>query len=163
MKKLHHILILFIIAFNAFCAYSAGGYVSVKCGWQVDPRDKVVREALVNNNFNAVVDVFFHKGSSAVTADQMANVERIAAYLNKNPNTEVHIKGYTSHDGKSSANYQLAARRAEAVARLLTGRYRISPTRVKASGAGIGEFFEQDAWNRVCVCTFTESIRPAGS
>ncbi len=125
-------------------------------------KPEIIKEATVDNHFNTIIDVFFHKGSSTVTADQMPNVERIAIYLKNNPNTRVLIKGYASRDGRSDANYQLAARRAEAVAALLTGRYRISPDRVTASGAGIGELFEEDSWNRVCVCTLTDKTQPPG-
>lgn len=118
-------------------------------------RPQITHEAVVDNRLNTVIDVFFHQGSSTVTADQMPNVERIAVYLKNHPDTYVLIKGYASREGKSDANYQLAARRAQAVASLLTGRFRISPDRVKASGAGIGDFFDEDSWNRVCVCTLT--------
>ncbi|MDE6317012.1 MAG: OmpA family protein [Muribaculaceae bacterium] len=154
---MRRISVLFALAV-ALHAAAVCDYAAVRCSWPSDVGrgDRVVREALVNNNFNAVVDVFFHKGSSSVTSDQMANVERIASYMIKNPGANVQIKGYASRDGAPSVNYQLAARRAEAVARLLTGRFRISPGRISASGAGIGEFFENDSWNRVCVCTFTD-------
>lgn len=113
----------------------------------------VVREVAVNNRLNTVLDVFFHLGSAAITGDQMTNVERIAAYLNSHPGSHVVIKGYASRDGNADYNRRLAERRALAVKTALEKRYGISPDRISAHGAGIGELFDVESWNRVSVCT----------
>ena len=80
-------------------------------------------------------------------------MERIAAYLNNHPGSRVVIKGYASRDGDAAANLRLAQRRADAVRSSLIERYKISPDRISAQGAGIGDMFEEDSWNRVSVCT----------
>lgn len=113
----------------------------------------VVREVAVNNRLNTVLDVFFHLGSATISNDQMPNVERIAAYLNSHPGSHVVIKGYASRDGNAKFNSQLAERRAQAVKTVLEKRYGIAASRISAHGAGIGELFEVDSWNRVSVCT----------
>lgn len=116
-------------------------------------KPEVIREVAVDNRLNTVVDVFFLIGSATVTRDQMPNVERIAAYLNNHPGSRVVIKGYASRDGDAAANLRLAQRRADAVRSSLIERYKISPDRISAQGAGIGDMFEEDSWNRVSVCT----------
>lgn len=112
-----------------------------------------VREVAVNNRNNTVYDVFFHKGSTEVSADQLANVARVANRLNQNPCSIVVIEGYASNDGNQQANERLARSRADAVAAILTGRYRIAPSRVVALGKGVGHKFDENSWNRVAVCT----------
>lgn len=116
-------------------------------------KPEIVKEVTVDNRLNTILDVFFMLGSSTVTADQMPNVERIAAYLKNHPEATVVIKGYASRDGNRAFNERLATLRAEAVKTLLIKRYHIGPSRIEASGAGIGDLFEEDSWNRVSVCT----------
>lgn len=119
----------------------------------LDARPRVIREEAVDNGGGTVYDIFFHSGSDRVTADQMPNVERIAAHLNRNPATRVVIEGYASSDGAPDNNRQLAERRAREVARLLVERWQIEPRRITARGEGIGHLFAEESWNRVCVCT----------
>ncbi len=116
-------------------------------------KPEVVREVAVNNRMNTVLDVFFHMGSAHITADQLPNVERIAAYLNSHPGSRVDIKGYASRDGNPESNRRLAEKRAVAVKNALIHKYKIAPSRIAARGAGIGDMFEVDSWNRVSVCT----------
>lgn len=113
----------------------------------------VVKEVVVNNHFNTIYDIFFHMGSATVTTDQMPNVARIASYLQNHPHSRVVIKGYASRDGDRESNLLLSTRRAEAVRTALIKRYHVDPSRITAQGAGIGELFEEDSWNRVSVCT----------
>jgi len=118
-----------------------------------EQKPEIIKEAVVDNRLNTVLDVFFLLGSSKVMPDQMPNVERIATYLKNHPGSRVVIKGYASRDGNAEANMRLASRRAEAVRAELINRYGVKPSRISASGAGIGELFEEESWNRVSVCT----------
>jgi len=114
---------------------------------------EVVKEVSVNNRFNTERDIFFLLGSATITDDQMPNVELVASYLKNHPGSRVVIKGYASRDGKHEANLRLAQKRAESVKTALVTRYHIPAERIQAIGAGIGELFDEDAWNRVSVCT----------
>lgn len=116
-------------------------------------KPEIIKEVAVNNRLNTELDVFFLLGSSKVMPDQMPNVERIATYLKNHPGSRVVIKGYASRDGNADANMRLASRRAEAVKAELINRYGVKPSRISASGAGIGDLFEEESWNRVSVCT----------
>ena len=118
------------------------------------PEVEVVKE--VDNRLNTVLDVFFNIGSSVITAAQMPNVERIADYLKSHPNYIVIVKGYASKDGNLDNNIKLAQKRAEAVRTALINKYGIKADRIKAEGAGIGEMFEVESWNRVSVCTLEQ-------
>lgn len=120
---------------------------------EANAQSKVVKEAAVDNHLNTELVVFFMKGSSYITPDQMPNVDRIASYLKSHPAATVDIKGYASSDGNDAFNRSLASRRAEAVRDALVGRFGVRPARITASGEGVAHLFDEESWNRVCVCT----------
>lgn len=119
-------------------------------------KPEVIKEVSIDNRLNTVLDVFFNIGSAQITEAQMPNVERIADYLKSHPNYIVVIKGYASKDGNLDLNIKLAQKRAEAVRSALINKYGIKASRIKAEGAGIGEMFEVESWNRVSVCTLEQ-------
>ncbi len=100
--------------------------------------------------------VTFRQGRSSVDASQLPNVERVASYMNKHPETKVIIKGYASPEGSVELNARLAAARAEAVKTILTKKYRIAANRITAEGQGVGDMFTEPDWNRVSICTIEE-------
>lgn len=64
--------------------------------------------------------VTFRQGSSKVDASQLPNVERIASYMNRHPESKVVIKGYASPEGSMEVNERIARARAESVKDILT-------------------------------------------
>lgn len=110
----------------------------------------------IENTLNTVRYVFFRIGSSAITADQMPNVEQIAAYLNNHPEATVTIKGYASQDGPEEVNIRLANARAQSVRDALVNRYHIAASRITAEGQGIGHMFSEESWNRVSICIIND-------
>lgn len=107
-------------------------------------------------NLNSVRFVFFRNASSAITADQMPNVEMIAAYMKNHKDAKVEVKGYASPTGSEEFNIKLAAARAEAVKTALVKKYGIAADRIVAKGEGIGHMFTEESWNRVSICTLEE-------
>lgn len=101
--------------------------------------------------------VTFRQGRSTVDASQQPNVERVATYLMKHPNSKVMIKGYASPEGNIDFNNKLAAARAEAVKTILVRKYRINADRITAEGQGIGDMFSEADWNRVSICTIKDA------
>ena len=123
-------------------------------------RKPEVKEVVVENNNNSLDSVryvFFKIGSSVITADQMPNVEMIAAYLKNHKGSKVQIKGYASQDGPLDINLRLAQNRAEAVKTALIKKYGISADRITAEGEGIGNMFTEESWNRVSICTIEDA------
>lgn len=110
-----------------------------------------------NNNLQSIRYIFYKVGSSKITADQQPNVEMIANYMKKNPKSTVVIKGYASKDGNLSFNERLAAARAQSVKSMLTNKYGIKASRIKAEGQGIGEMFKEESWNRVAICILDDN------
>lgn len=120
-------------------------------------KPEVVKEQVVNNNLNSVRYVFFKIGSSVITADQMPNVEMIAAYLKNHKDAKVVVKGYASQDGPLDVNIKLAQNRAESVKNSLIKKYGIKADRIQAEGEGIGNMFKEESWNRVSICTIEDA------
>ncbi|WP_455004770.1 OmpA family protein [Capnocytophaga gingivalis] len=100
--------------------------------------------------------VTYRVGKTNIEPSQLPNVERIATYLKKYPNSKVVIKGYASPEGNLEKNQKLAADRAESVKKILVSRYKISSDRIQAEGNGIGDMFSEPDWNRVSISTIVE-------
>jgi outer membrane protein OmpA-like peptidoglycan-associated protein len=96
--------------------------------------------------------VHFKVNKTNITADQQANVERVAMYLKNNPTATVDIKGYASPEGPHDNNIRLANGRAEAVKNMLINKYKIDANRIKAQGCGETDMFQELSWNRVSIC-----------
>ena len=96
--------------------------------------------------------VHFKVNKTNITADQQANVERVAMYLKNNPGSTVEINGYASPEGPHDNNIRLADGRAEAVKNMLINKYKIDPSRITAKGCGETDMFQELSWNRVSIC-----------
>lgn len=118
-------------------------------------KPEVIREN--TNTLSSVRYVFYKIGSSAITPDQMPNVEMIAQYLKNHKDSKVVVKGYASQDGNKDFNIKLAAARAESVKKALINKYGIAADRINAEGQGIGHMFDEESWNRVSICILEEN------
>ena len=96
--------------------------------------------------------VHFPVNKTGITADQRANVERIASYLKSHPEATCVIKGYASPEGPADNNIKLANGRADSVKDMLVNKYGIAANRIKAEGQGISNMFDELSWNRVSLC-----------
>lgn len=122
-----------------------------------DCRTKIVPvETVVKTNRIPESIVSFRQNSSKVDASQLPNVERVASFMKKYPNSKVVIKGYASPEGTVAVNERIAKARAEAVRSILVNKYRINSSRITAEGQGVGDMFTEPDWNRVSICTIQE-------
>lgn len=100
--------------------------------------------------------VAFRFNQSDIETSQMPSIERVAGYLNENPDVSITINGYASPEGTEEYNLKLSQRRADAVKDVLVNKYGISASRIVAIGHGVGDIFSEPAWNRVGICTIDE-------
>ena len=96
--------------------------------------------------------VHFPVNKTTISADQRANVERVAAYLKSHPDATCTIKGYASPEGPAENNIKLAEGRAASVKDMLVKKYGIDAKRINAAGQGISNMFDELSWNRVSIC-----------
>jgi|GEM_PF-757071 len=81
--------------------------------------------------------ILFANNSSIVKSESIARIEKLANYMNKNPQSTVLISGHASDVGQADYNMLLSDKRAHAVARILIEKFNISKDRVSAQGFGI--------------------------
>lgn len=77
-------------------------------------------------------------GNNKTTVEQAfyPEIEKLATYLNENPNTTVVIEGHTDDSGAASYNQTVSEKRAQAIADVLINIFEISEKRVSAIGYG---------------------------
>ncbi len=111
--------------------FSFTGEHSRKQPFQRDiPMEKIgVGSAVVLNN------IFFNTGSDELLDASLAELNRVAAFLNENPSLAVEISGHTDNTGSAEHNQELSERRAGAVVDYLKGKG-IPPARLHPAGYG---------------------------
>ncbi|MDR9765536.1 OmpA family protein [Shewanella baltica] len=88
-------------------------------------------------NKEDVGSIQFANDSAVVKKVFYKDIERLANYLNKNPEFTVEIAGHASNVGKPDYNMVLSDKRADAVAQILVEKYGISKNRVTSNGYGV--------------------------
>ena len=116
-------------------------------------KPQVIEKTVTKSKKTLESVVTYRVGKTTIESSQLPNVERIATYLKKYPNSKVVIKGYASPEGNLEKNQKLAADRAESVKKILVSRYKIAADRIQAEGNGIGDMFSEPDWNRVSIST----------
>lgn len=84
----------------------------------------------------AIYGIYFDTGQSLVKPESEPALEQIAKLLKGDPNLKVNVVGHTDNVGTIDANMKLSQARATAVAAVLTSKYGIAATRLKAFGVG---------------------------
>ena len=90
-------------------------------------------------NKEDVGSIQFANDSAVVKNVYYKDIERLANYMNKNPEFTVEIAGHASNVGKPDYNMELSHKRANAVADILVNKYGISQSRVTAKGYGVNQ------------------------
>jgi len=108
---------------------------------------ELIAKAAVASGFAALADASarqphrtrFHYGFNkhSLDADDMAFLERHAAYLIQNPGTRVRIHGHSDNFGNEDYNQFLSRLRANAVARFLIQKG-VPESRIQLAGWGSG-------------------------
>ncbi len=80
-------------------------------------------------------DVLFDVGSYRLKPGAYDEIDRVAAILNRYPDTRVQISGHTDSTGSEQSNYTLSEARARAVADALADSG-VNPRRISARGFG---------------------------
>lgn len=117
---------------------------------QLDACRREPKVQQVIKNLDATRYVFFNCGSATVQANQMPEIALTAKAADGG---KINVTGYASKDGSLAFNEKLAARRADAVKKILVNQYGVAEGNVNAKGAGIGDLFTENDWNRVAVLT----------
>ncbi len=80
-------------------------------------------------------DVLFTTGNADLLPGAQRSIDKLAAYLNKNPDKKISIEGHTDSKGSENFNMMLSKRRADSVRSALIARG-ISSDRITVKGLG---------------------------
>lgn len=122
-----------------------GGIVGNRIGNKMDKQAKEISETLpgakverINEGIKVTMDesiVNFAFDKSDLSATAMANLDKLAAVLEKNPDTNINVYGYTDSKGSDAYNQALSERRAESVKNYLI-QHGVLASRIVAMGMG---------------------------
>jgi OmpA-OmpF porin, OOP family len=82
------------------------------------------------------LDVKFASGDDRITNNYLAEIEKIARFMQQYPTVNGTIEGHTDNVGASEYNKQLSQRRANAVRNVLVERFGVDGKRLKSVGYG---------------------------
>jgi outer membrane protein OmpA-like peptidoglycan-associated protein len=88
---------------------------------------------------DSIFIIFFEQNSNDLTEETIKKLDRVFEILQKNPNAEIVLNGYSDSIGAASYNDMISEIRANAVKSYLVGKG-IEPARIKAFGHGSQKF-----------------------
>ena len=100
-------------------------------------------------------DIFFTIAKTVVTQKEMSKVEEVANFMKANPASKVVVTGYADKGtGSKALNLRLSKNRANAVVKVLTGKYNIASDRiiVKSMDDDMEQPYSDPVQNRVAIC-----------
>jgi outer membrane protein OmpA-like peptidoglycan-associated protein len=84
----------------------------------------------------AVYGIYFDTGKAEVKPESDAALEEIAKLLQQDPHLKLYVVGHTDNVGTLANNMDLSKRRADAVVKVLTTKYKVVAARLSAQGDG---------------------------
>lgn len=91
---------------------------------------------VLTEDVSIALNVTFANDSNAISADFHNEINKVAEFMRRYPDTNVVIEGHTDSRGAASYNQKLSQKRANAVMAYLTDKLSISSSRVSAIGKG---------------------------
>lgn len=113
------------------CPNSAAGVQVDEFGCEIM---KVVAPVPVEVSIELAVN--FATNSSLIAAEYLSEIQAVAMFMEKYPDTHVVVEGHTDDTGEANYNQWLSARRAASVANVLVDTFGIASDRVTSKGFG---------------------------
>lgn len=141
-------------AIGAAVGTAVGAGVGALIGKKMDDQQKKLEEELANNatveqttdkNGLQGIKVTFEGGilfptnGTSLSTSAKTNLAKFAASLKENPDTDVHIYGFTDNTGSMSVNERVSTERAQAVLSYLSNQG-IAPLRLTSEGIPMADY-----------------------
>lgn len=80
-----------------------------------------VEKAIATSGKFVTNNILFETGKSTLKPESMAEIQKVADYMKKNPQVRFEVQGHTDSQGSDAVNQPLSQQRAEAVVQALEG------------------------------------------
>ena len=97
-----------------------------------------VEKAIAETGKFVTNNILFETGKATLKAESMAEIQKVADYMKKNPTARFEVQGHTDNQGSDKINDPLSQQRAEAVVKALEG-LGVDGFNLKAVGKGSHE------------------------
>ena len=131
-------------AIGAIIGAAAGGGVGVAIGHKMDKQAADLQKDMQNARVERVGEgikitfdsgILFDSNSATLRPASESDITKMAAVLQKYPDTNVLVEGHTDNSGSDAINQPLSQRRAQSVASSTVAKG-VSSTRITATGYG---------------------------
>jgi OOP family OmpA-OmpF porin len=82
------------------------------------------------------LNILFDSNKAVVKSEYYSEIQKVADFMQKHPDTKADIEGHTDNVGSNQYNQRLSQRRADAVRQVLISKFNIAPLRLRAMGYG---------------------------
>jgi outer membrane protein OmpA-like peptidoglycan-associated protein len=97
-----------------------------------------VEKAIAETGKFVTNNILFETGKATLKPESMAEIQKVADYMKKNPSVRFEVQGHTDNQGSDAINDPLSQQRAEAVVKALEG-LGCDPFNMRAVGKGSHE------------------------
>ena len=97
-----------------------------------------VEKAIAETGKFVTNNILFETGKATLKPESMAEIQKVADYMKKNPSARFEVQGHTDNQGSDKINDPLSQQRAEAVVKALEG-LGCDPFNMRAVGKGSHE------------------------
>ena len=97
-----------------------------------------VEKAIAETGKFVTNNILFETGKATLKPESMAEIQKVADYMKKNPGARFEVQGHTDNQGSDAVNDPLSQQRAEAVVKALEG-LGCDPFNMRAVGKGSHE------------------------
>ena len=97
-----------------------------------------IEKAIAETGKFVTNNILFETGKATLKSESMTEIEKVAAYMKKNPRARFEVQGHTDNQGSDKVNDPLSQQRAEAVVKALAS-LGVDDFNLKAVGKGSHE------------------------
>ena len=97
-----------------------------------------IEKAIAETGKFVTNNILFETGKATLKSESMAEIQKVADYMKKNPGARFEVQGHTDNQGSDKINDPLSQQRAEAVVKALEG-LGCDPFNMRAVGKGSHE------------------------
>ena len=104
----------------------------------IDAKVAAVEKAIAETGKFVTNNILFETAKATLKPESMEEIQKVAAYMKKNPSVRFEVQGHTDNQGSDAVNDPLSQQRAEAVVKALEG-LGVDGFNLKAVGKGSHE------------------------